>query len=301
MKKIYKIVPIAIICFGLTSCLKDDLYTADTNDSPNLIDFKDAPDINPTEELIYPVYSEAFDYKDEIDYNITVNYSGVDNAPEDIVVELLDDASAVTKFNTQVINYAREQAIAAGTDPAKAVAEAQSKLYTLAPSNFYTIPSKQVTIKKGERAATFVIKVKPKLIDFDHQYALPLVIKSASGGALISGTFGTALFNIGSKNQYDGEYSHTYTSSLGNGSNTVVMTTKGANAVTYTLLGVYSNPVQLTIDPATNLATVSMTSLLPIATDPSSHYDPATKTFYLKWTSNGGRRSFEETFVRKGE
>jgi hypothetical protein len=39
--------------------------------------------------------------------------------------------------------------------------------------------------------------------------------------------------------------------------------------------------------------------LLPTATDPSSHYDPATKTFHILYTTNNGGRTIQQTLVRQ--
>ena len=42
MKNLLKIAPLALLF--LSSCLKDELYTADTNEAPSIVEFKDAPD-----------------------------------------------------------------------------------------------------------------------------------------------------------------------------------------------------------------------------------------------------------------
>lgn len=298
MKKFIKIFPLALLCIGLTSCLKDESLTAFTDDAPNMLEFSAAATDPATPEKLYPAVMHVFDYEPETAYSITVSYSGDEVAPRDIEVEVAVDPSAITRFNDQILSLARAEALAAGNDPAEAVAAAQSKLYTLATSAIYTLPSTKVVIKKGERTAELPVTVKPVNIDFDHRYVLPLKIVSGSGNEPLSGNFNTVLFHFMSKNAYDGAYDHTFTSSLGNGSNKVTMSTIGKNTVTFGLLGQYSNAVVLTVDEVTNKVTVSLTTLLPIATDPSSYYDPATQTFHLKWTSNGGARTFEETFVK---
>lgn len=142
------------------------------------------------------------------------------------------------------------------------------------------------------------VKIKSNQFDFAKAYAIPLRIQSASSGN-ISANFGRVLFTVGGKNVWHGTYRHTYKSTLGNGTNTVRLETVDATTVKFvpSLIGVYSNYQALQIDPATNKVTVIMTTPLPIATDPVSNYNPATKTFYLKWTSNGGARQFEETLV----
>ena len=125
-------------------------------------------------------------------------------------------------------------------------------------------------------------------------------IQSVTGtDAPISGNFSTIVVNIGAKNEWDGEYKYTSVTSLGNANNeTAYMWTAGKTKVEMYLINYYSNRVWFEVDPATNKVTVSMSTLLPIATDPSSHWDPATKTFHVKWTSNGGARTFNETYVK---
>ncbi len=50
------------------------------------------------------------------------------------------------------------------------------------------------------------------------------------------------------------------------------------------LIGVYGNEVYVYVDPATDLVTCSdaIDGSNTSTTDPSSHYDPATKTFYIR-------------------
>lgn len=286
-----------MLCIGLTSCLKDESLTAFTDDAPNILEFREAATDPATSELLYSTVMQTFNYQPDSAHYVTVSYSGDEVAPRDITVEVAVDPAALTRFNEQVLSVARAEAIAAGTDVAEALEDAQGKLYTLATDAIYTMTTNKVVIKKGERTVKLPVTVKPVNIDFDHRYVLPLKIVGSDGDELISDNFRTVLYHFMSKNAYDGEYAHTFTSSLGSGSNTIKMETIGENTVGFGLLGQYSNAVVLTVDKATNKVTVSLTSLLPIATDPSSHYDPSTKTFHLKWTSNGGARNFEETFV----
>ena len=277
MKKIFKwSFAVVLGSIGLTSCLKDDILL-DPDKTTNVIELVNTSvPISPiTSEII--AFSNSFVASAESPLDIVVRYTGAHTAPEDITVNLTVDPSLITAYNTQ-----------------------NNRTYIALPSNLYTIPSLSVTIPKGGKEVVVPVKLKTNEFDFSKAYAIPLKIESVSSG-IISGNYGRALFAVGAKNQYDGEYTHTYVSTLGNGTNTVSMATIDANSVRLVpgLLGVYSNAVTLTIDPATNRVTVAMTTLLPIATDPSSKYDPATKTFTLKWTSNGGARTFEETFKRK--
>lgn len=271
---------------GLSSCLKDKPALQEGN-SPAVIEIGDAG--GPIAEYAstdykYNTYNTSFDIKSTpTTFAIPIKYSGGQPAPQDITVTLELNNSIIAGYNTYH-GYA-----------------STSSSYTVAlPTAAYTVPTYTVTIPKGQTYGVFNVNLNTNQFTFANQLALGFTIKSVSSGTPISGNFATCLFIFGAKNAYDGVYDHTYTSTLGNGSNTVTMKTISANAVTYGLLGVYSNVQNLTVDPATNKVTVSMTTLLPIATDPSSSYDPATKTFTIKYTSNGGARTFSETFKYTG-
>lgn len=293
MRKLIKIFPLAILCIGLTSCLKDELITGDTNDAPNILEFRATPSTEQSGEFLYPTYTRTFDYKDEVDYNITISYSGSQNAPSDMDVEVSIDPNVVTKFNSQVIEYARATATAAGDDPEEAALEAQSKLFTLATANLYSLPTNKVTIKKGERSAVLVLKVKSSQIDFDHRYALPLTISSNSG-SIISGTFGTALFNIIAKNLYEGNYTakgvFTHpTAGPRNIDQTKPVTTINATISRMELgdLGTSNYYMYIKVNSDNSVSILPDPSAVAGAQNVRSNgvnkYDPATKTFTLNY------------------
>lgn len=280
MKKIYKLFLVVLSLTGLTSCLDED-PVFDGMNAPNVIEIQYAGTGSNSAPLTAPfaVYlnSLPIDEAKPVELPVYINYAGAGVAPEDITVNLALDPAALTKYNSSV-----------------------GSSYELLPESVYEIPSFTVTIPKGERRAILPINVRTNQINLTKQYALGLTITGASSGT-VSANFKTAILRIGAKNEYEGTYKNTYTSSLGNGINTVKLSTTGPRTVTMNLIGVYSNQVVLDVDPATKKVTVSMTTLLPIATDPSSYYDPATQTYHLKWTSNGGVRTFNQTLVRTGD
>ncbi|MBF9251824.1 DUF1735 domain-containing protein [Pontibacter sp. 172403-2] len=289
MKKIKNILMLALAVSGLSSCLDEDpIFNPD--DSPNIIEIKSAGGaIQSPVDAVYPLYVNSFDIVPEAEFPLIISYSGAGTAPQDITVNLEVDPEAMAEYNA----WFNED-----EDPLDE--EEDHDAYKLLSESIYEFPTTTVTIPAGKREAVIMVKVKPDMLDFDNSYAIPVSITESSAG-IISGNNSTAIIAIGAKNEYDGTYTNTYTSTLGNGTNTVDLVTTGQYSVKMLpgLIGVYSNAFSITVDPATNLATVSMTSLLPIATDPSSHWDPATKTFYLKWTSNAGARQFEQTLKMK--
>lgn len=304
MKSKFKIFPLAILCFGLSSCLKDELYTADTdegNPTVELFDPKSAGDA----AHIFPVAETYFDVVPAGESSITVSYSGGKQAPEDITVDLLVDEAALNRFNQKIIDDARAEAIANDEDPDEAEEDIQGELYDLMPTTLYSLSATQVTIKKGESKATVSVKVKPSDFDFNYRYVVPITIQSASFGTISAG-FKTALYFFGAKNEYDGTYKYTTsanTSLVPNANKSVKLLTAGLYKLSLSpgLLGTYTNEVIYTIDPVTNAVTVTCPSLgVQEPQDARSKYDPATKTFTVFWKQGNGGRTFEETFVFSG-
>ena len=280
MKKILNISICILLLAGLQSCLKDDTMIGP--DSPgavkNVIEFANPAIIASGTTHKIPVYVVSYVAAPSADLDITVSYSGGGAAPNDIQVKLALDESAITAANAQ-----------------------SGDNMTPLPASIYTIGSLDITIPKGQKTGTLKVVLKPDQFNFDENYALGFKIVSVTGTtAPISGNFGTIVTNIGVKNQWDGNYKYTATTTFGPATNQDAhMTTMGPNKVTMNLWNYYSNQVVFTIDPVTNKVEVSMTTLLPIATDPSSHWDPATKTFHVKWTSGGGNRFYNETYVKQ--
>lgn len=281
MKKFSKLFAWAILAASLTSCLNDEevedqVYGMIDLNANKIIE------IMPVTPILLP-YSQQ---EQVVDF-VTVNLAAEQVAQEDITVQLGIDNSLEI-----IDNYNRN--VKAAASPT--VIQYPSNLYSFVGSGL------KVTIPKGSRSATVQIRMKSSDLNADNTYGVGFRILSVDKpGYVISGNFADRVAIIGAQNKYHGTYTHTYTSSLGNGQNEVKLLTLGANAVTLSpgLIGVYSNAVTLRIDPVTNKVTVEMTTLLPIATNPVSNYDPATGTIYVKWTSNGGVRNFEETFVKK--
>lgn len=275
---IYSLLAVTVLSFS--SCLKDDRMILDPDKGHNVVEFA-----NPAERAevgsVYTLYPMLVDIAPEIEFPITFSYSGPEaEAPQDIVINFaVGDEGVITAYNDE-----------------------QGTEFSMLPTDYFTFSSMQATIKKGESKATVMVKFNSTSFDFVTLYALPLTITDVSYG-IISGNYGTIILNPGPKNPYHGSYFYTYTTSDANlGSNTIgvntTLTTVDANTVKPPyFIDTYTNAIEYYIDPDTYQVTVWMDTLLPIATDPSSHWDPDTKTLYIKWTSNGGGRLFEETYV----
>lgn len=277
MKNIFKLLIVFITSTALVSCLKDDQYALDpASGTNNVVEFYNvtAPFSAYTAKYVEYI-PKTFENVPTDEFMIGVNWAGAEDfAPVDIVVNIAP---------------APEVAAEAGYDQLDA--------------SLYSMPT-TLTIKKGEKFALVPISVKPSSFDGDLANAIAVKITSTSHG-VISGNVGAVIFSLPVKNPWDGKYTYSSAASqtlLPNHTANIELRTINATRVRMApgLAGYYSNQVDLVVDRATNQVTVEMTTLLPIETDPSSHYDPATKTFHLKWTSNGGARYFEETLVFTG-
>lgn len=264
-----------------SSCLKDDI-TLDPNNSVNVIEFKNPGNFASPSGSKYALYAAAFDFAPETAYPVMVSYSGANVAPEDITVTIGLNTAAIAQYNKE-----------------------QEKKFDLIPANLYTVPT-TVIIPKGKRTAMVDLKIKTDKLPFDKSLVLPLQIASASSG-IVSGNFETILINIIPKNPYDGIFNYktsAKTSLVPNADKEVTLVTLNGTTVKFLpgLLGTYSNEVTYTVDPVTNMVTVTCPSLgVQTPQDPRSKWDPATKTMTVFWKQGNGGRTFEEVFTFKGK
>jgi len=288
MKKTVKhAAPVLMLPLLFASCLKDtELIGPDAPGAiANIIEFGNLTEPSSPQTSSIPKYSLSFDMKPSAEMNLKIRCVGAEKAKEDIRVTIALDNSLIGAYNTENDLGPNE-------------------VLTVMPAARYDVPVTEAVIKKGEREAIIPIDLKSDQFTFDANYALGFSIASASSG-VISGNFGKIVLELGAKNAYDGKY--TYAASANTAlqpgkKGPATLETVGPNTVRLMpgLLITYPNQVTYTVDPATNKVTVEMTTLKPIETDPSSHYDPATKTFHLKWWSNNKGRLFEETITYTG-
>ncbi|MBB6271172.1 hypothetical protein HDF26_001599 [Pedobacter cryoconitis] len=135
-----------------------------------------------TTSTIYAIASRSFATQDEVDFPITINYTGVNGTPADVVVNVDVNSTAVTQYN-----------------------DASGTAYTTLPANLYNVTSTNVSIPKGTKTGTFLIKLKTSLFDFSKSYALGVTIKSSSSGT-VSGNYSTGIYRVIAKNAYEGDY-----------------------------------------------------------------------------------------------
>jgi hypothetical protein len=116
---------------------------------------------------------------------VTVNYTGVNGAPEEVLVTLAVDNAAIAAL------YPDSSVLAL-------------------PDDFYELPaSNVVAIPKGEKTATCAIKIKSNRFDRTKSYALGVKIVAASAG-VISGNYSTGVYLLPVRSRWEGTYSVTY-------------------------------------------------------------------------------------------
>ncbi|QRR03761.1 BT_3987 domain-containing protein [Dyadobacter sandarakinus] len=296
-----KIAGLLLFGMAVTSCLKDDI-TLDPDKSTNVVEFKNPSSFVSPSGSTYSLYSQSFDLAEEADYPITVSYSGAHVAPEDITVTLGVDTAAVTQYNTE-----------------------QEEEFDAITPDLYTLPA-SVVIPKGKRTAEVLIKLKPSKFDFAKSYVLPIQIKSVSTGT-ISGNFGTILLAVKAKNIYDATYKatgyvyHPTASRAVDREKEVVTVSPTTVKIELGDLGGSGYFADVTVNPTTNKVTIKPSAgaaggaytqfdtalpapyapAWPNAAKANNTYDPATKTFYLRYGYMGanGWRVTEEILVRE--
>ncbi|MDR3252361.1 MAG: DUF1735 domain-containing protein, partial [Tannerella sp.] len=173
----YSVLALALMSFGLSSCLDEDPVFTD-NGSHSIVEL-----VLParTSSTPYAVKITTLEFVDEILLPIEVNFTGVNGAPQDIQVTLSIDDAIIAKY-----------------DPS-------GETVALSPSNYEAPSPSTVTIPKGEKKATYIIKLKPRTFDQTKSYALGVKIASASGGT-ISGNYSAGVYSLPIKSPWQGKY-----------------------------------------------------------------------------------------------
>ncbi|MCD0489208.1 DUF1735 domain-containing protein [Pedobacter sp. MC2016-14] len=205
--------------------------------------------------------------------------------------------------------------IAVETDSNKFVgpfnAGKKTNYYVLKPEN-YSLPQPTVNIGAGLKSVTFPVVIKPNTItNTDVIYALPITIKDANG-LDINSEYGKHMILINIKNQYDGNYYAAGTLSFpppqeGRGWTNyakTLTTINGTTSKTECADLLTSNYIMRLTVNADNSVTVTPepgSANLTIANNGVSTYNPATKTFTLRYKYVGGTgdRTIEETLVKR--
>ena len=303
MKRLFKISSSLFLLSSLflTSCLKDDSLTLNTDLSDNVTEFGNTGSVATAPSggaaPRFNIDLGSLSTGDTASFNVNVDFAGDEMAPQDVTVQIDIDESLLTTYNE-----------AHSVDGANYVAPPSGLITTGFPIT--------VVIPKGKQWAQ--AKVAMQLtsdFDFNASYALPLRITSTSVGQ-VSGNFGTVLYALNVRNIFDGVYdikgyilregdnvlSGNYTGEE------VEMSTVGPYSLEYdhhvwadgsTTGGI--DGLTLTIDPATNKVKVSCRTNPAVVNLPTydSRYEPDSKTFFVSyyWGAGPTNRAATDTLT----
>ncbi|MEP6682623.1 MAG: DUF1735 domain-containing protein [Parafilimonas sp.] len=271
----------------VTGCLKDEAFdngSVQSTHGPetNVVEIKLTASTT-SNFFVFSVNSSDNDTTADL---VPINLATADPAPEDLHVTVDLDSTLISGYNT--VN---------GT------------AYEIPSSDLFTIVNPDVTIPKGSHTAYVQIKFKPS--DFiGGSWALGFRITSIQEpGYVVSKNLNTGITAIIIKNQYDGLY---YSYGVFNHPtlggpftfNNLPLSTSGANSVDMyaqpygnnSVLGAYP---RLTVNPDNSVTVTSYDPSLPFngPFDPNyhSHYDPATRTFFINYgyTTSAPRTAYD--------
>lgn len=280
MIKYSKILSLALLAMVLSSCLKDDMIDDQKYGMINL---------NANKIVELPTGTEKAsllleDKETTLDF-VTINLAADQVAQEDLHITL-DTAGTA--------------------DLVKAYNQDNTDSLTKFPDGLYEYPDGQViTIPKGSRTGILKIKLNQLNLNPATAYGMAFhIVNVDKTGYIISGNFNSTLSMISAKNQYDGIYSYSGTlirntaagpdNALGGpleGLDPIPLVTLSQNSLAIEPLWADGSTVggiagtSITVDPVTNLVTVSSTGNPLLKNTPGgvNKYDPATKTFTLSF------------------
>lgn len=189
--KIFKLlITGAILTTMMSSCLKDKFDIINPAGSSSVVEFKNpvAPSPESPEGSLFTVFPISYEVAPTVEASYTIQLTGPDPAPQDVVVNIGVREATVTEFNKSKTDLV-------STFP----------VYTILPSTLYTITTPTVTIPAGQRTAVVKVTYKTAQFNFDAKYGLPLTITSTNYAG-VSKNFGSIILNVAAKNKYDGVY-----------------------------------------------------------------------------------------------
>lgn len=244
-----------------------------------------------------------------LNYNLA-NFQVTNTAQTVGVIDIRRDVPNEAELNkTMTVVVKEDPAVISAYNNANGTA-----LFAL-PSNAYTVDASNPR-SNGEYAVTFApgefskqLKINltnAQGMDLSKQYALGLTLSVAVAGAdgRVSFENRSTVVELGPLNKWDGVYAMSgYVLRAGDpvltgtfGPVEYKLLTIGSNSVAFNDLQVWGDGVsgvgigipELTIDPVTNLVTVSSSGGARNVTAAANYYDPATKTFHLDYTWGAG-------------
>jgi len=171
--KYLRLLPLALLAFGMSSCLKNDLYPTDATGTSSVLELGDIsyPESFATVPLAYDNNMLAT-VNDTVGFNINVDFAGADyTVPEDVTLQIAFDTAAVSTYNNN-----------------------EGLGYLQVPAGSISFPS-TITIPKGQHLAYGYIVINGTNLLDSTQYAFGLNITSTSYGTL-SGNHSSAVYEF---------------------------------------------------------------------------------------------------------
>jgi Domain of unknown function (DUF1735)/Domain of unknown function (DUF4361) len=286
MKKYHKILGLLMgvsLMFTSTSCLKDEERFTDFAGVGAIAEI-------PSSAFYGIIENQSFTFSTKpVGYSFDVNIASPSTLSQSVDVTVGVDAAALKKYND-----------ANKDDPTKTPLE-------VLPTTGYTIVNSTVTVPAGKRLGSITINFNTDKIDASKSYALPISIKTATNGVVVSSNYSTKILAVKIKNIYEGDYSATglFThpvlgprkinrpKTLQTVNGTTVETEfadLGGSGWTMQLVVNADNTVKLVPTGAANQGTTQFGV---------NKYDPAKKTFTLnyQYSGGGGFRVINETLT----
>lgn len=287
MKILYRILPMAIIAMGFSSCLKDEnienLKYGVNDDAIEANRIIELPSASGTHVIAASFIPED---KDTVFNTLTVGLAAKEPASEDITVNLTLDNSGEIISNWNDANG--------------------GELVGFPSDQFSIEGGLSVTIPRGSRSVTTPVKIafNPTVL-LEGDYALGFRIASVDQpGYMISGNFKDMLIQFVAQSAFEAEYS--FTSVITGGANTttnedVHMPTINANTVSKDGIGGYfAGYTEYTFNDDGTItvgayADATKSSSYGAEVVESSYDDDG---FHVKFVILGGGYTFDETAVR---
>ena len=224
------------------------------------------------------------------EYKVYVNVASVDNQNSEYKATLAIDQEYIDQLNAQ------------------GAGDATFRPYEVLPDSLWSIDKTELTVPSGQRQAFANVTMFTGKMPTGHNYVLPFTIKSASPNINISSWSHLVLKLISSI--YSGVFPGYHVNIIKSGAplddfddDQMTLYTIGENSVYQNSIGDYFGGY--TQYDFNDDGTVSVKAGTSSDTPNSygadlkeSHYDAATKSFYVKFTILSGKYIFTETFNR---
>ncbi len=200
MKMLNKILSLAILLMGLSSCLKDEMIE---NQKYGIINHNAYKVVEiPKGSGLRAVALDLVNESKTIEF-LPIHLAAENPASEDIKVTL-----SLAKSDELITAYNTVDANDDGTP--------DNSPLVLLPANLYTLPNGlEVTIPKGGKDATLELNINPSTLDPAITYAIAFEIQELDkAGYVISGNFNYEFITVAVKNKYDGNYEVTATAPM---------------------------------------------------------------------------------------